>query len=286
MERYFKIGDFSFKMKSDIDLLIPAHFGLFETGEIETDYTYSVVIAKELPEVHGTVVHHTHDITVLDYNGLETRQINIYGESSPYAQYLEKDAHNAEIYIAEERLEEILKYDTTFTSLFALEKKMAERNALILHSSSIHYGDEAVLFSAPSGTGKSTQADQWKKYRGNTTINGDRNLLAKYDGRWHMLGWPVCGSSEICHNEKHPVKAIVMLEQAKTDSIVRLNGMQAYSRVFPQITCGRWDKKKALHVMDLTEKLISEVPVFLLKCTISENAVLILENELEQLKEM
>ncbi|WP_370839368.1 hypothetical protein [Intestinibacter bartlettii] len=34
--------------------------------------------------------------------------------------------------------------------------------------------DKGILFSAPSGTGKSTQADLWEKYENAEIINGDR----------------------------------------------------------------------------------------------------------------
>lgn len=283
MIRYYKIGDFHFGICSDLKLDIPEHFRLFETAEEDIDYLYTIAASDSISEPEGELVYKTYNIAIYNKDGLEKRLISIYGESSPYALYSETDEKNAEILIRTDQLEETLKYDTTFTALFALETKMAERDSLILHSSSIHYGNGAVLFSAPSGTGKTAQSEQWRKYRGNTTINGDRNLLTKINEVWCMRGWPICGSSEICHNEEHPVTAIVMLEQAVEDSIRRLHGMQAYARIFPEITCGRWDKKKALHIMDLAEKLVSEVPVFLLKCTISENAVCILENELQKL---
>lgn len=59
-----------------------------------------------------------------------------------------------------------------------------------------------ILFSGPSGIGKSTHADLWVKHRGARVINGDRTLLQKLGDRPRMsLGWPICGSSEICHNE-------------------------------------------------------------------------------------
>ena len=75
-----------------------------------------------------------------------------------------------------------------------------------------------ILFSGPSGIGKSTQAGLWTKYRKARVINGDRTLLKKENGRWMSLGWPICGSSEICYNEAYPVKAVIFLGQGNDQS--------------------------------------------------------------------
>ena len=283
MKRYYKIGDFRFAVESDQDLRIPAHFSLFETDEEDAETVYEIQMVDQLPELTGTTVHKTDDMIITEEDGLESRCISIYGTGRPYAVYKESDDGRILIYLDASREEEVLSYDTTFSSMFALEKRMWERDSLILHSCSVTYRDgEAILFSAPSGTGKSTQGELWRQNRGSRVINGDRNLLSRRDGSWYMRGWPVCGSSEICHNEEYPIKAIVMLEQAPEDHIERLEGMKAYARVFPEITCNRWNRTRLEKTMDQIETLINEVPVYLLKCTVSGNSVDILDHKLTE----
>ncbi len=51
------------------------------------------------------------------------------------------------------------------------------RDCLTFHCSYILHQNRAILFAAPSGTGKSTQAALWEKYRGAEIIIGDRGLL-------------------------------------------------------------------------------------------------------------
>lgn len=61
-----------------------------------------------------------------------------------------------------------------------LEEFCLENNAIILHSASIEYKNKGILFTAPSGTGKTTQTDLWHKYVKNVSdINADRTLLQK-----------------------------------------------------------------------------------------------------------
>ena len=154
---------------------------------------------------------------------------------------------------------------------------MIDTEAMIFHSAYMNYQNSAVLFSAPSETGKSTQANLWEKYRGTYTVNGDRSLLIREKDGWYAYGWPICGTSEICRNEVYPVRAIVMLKQAKENKAYPLKGFQAMREVMEQITVNSWDTEFQIKVMDQLEILLSEVPVYRLECDMSENAVKCLE---------
>ena len=165
--------------------------------------------------------------------------------------------------------------DTLFTSLFSFEKRMLAKNSLILHTSYVEVRGKAVLFSGPSGIGKSTQGGLWKKYRGCETINGDRALLAVGDRM--ACGWPVSGSSGICRNEAREIGAIVFLDQAKENAVRTMRPAEAFSGLFSQITVNRWDQNAVGKSCDLIENLIANIPVLHLDCDISEAAVDVLD---------
>ena len=139
------------------------------------------------------------------------------------------------------------------------------------------------MFSAPSETGKTTQANLWEKYRGSRTVNGDRALLGKRKGRWTAQGWPVCGTSEVCHNEEFPIRAVVMLSQAKENQAEQLPPGRAFPLLYSQITVNKWNMKDHLHAIDLIQELAEGGSVFHLGCTISEEAVDCLEEALKKL---
>ena len=109
-------------------------------------------------------------------------------------------------------------------------------------------------------------------------VNGDKSLLVRHGGEWTANGWPVCGSSQVCHNEGMPIRAIVMLSQAKENTITKLSPFQAFSQIYSQITINFWNKQAQQRAMDLIEDLVTRVPVYHLACTISEEAVATLEN--------
>lgn len=210
----------------------------------------------------------------------ECRRINLHGVSVPYAITLTKPEGTCQIWI-NEQYKEWMQLDTVFIAMLALEKQMIDADAMILHSAYMCYENMAVLFSAPSETGKSTQANLWEQYRGTRTINGDRSLLLREEDGWRAYGWPVCGSSEICHDESYPVRAIVMLKQAKENKCYPLTGFQAVREVMEQITVNAWDSDFQIKVMDNLDQLLREVPIYRLECDISEAAVKCLEDALK-----
>lgn len=219
------------------------------------------------------------NMRILTAPGKECRVIYIEGAPVPYAVSVEESEVYTHTWVLQEAAG-MLEIAPMFVALLGLEKVMLQSNALILHSAYMYLDGTAVLFSAPSGTGKSTQADLWEKYRGTRTVNGDRSLLLREAEGWYAHGWPICGTSEICHNESYPIRAIVMLRQAKENAVRRLRAAEAMKKVFAQITINMWNTEFQLKAMDLIQALITEVPVYELECDISEDAVACLERVL------
>ncbi len=210
----------------------------------------------------------------------ECRFISLPGSPVPYAVMVRESEHVCRVW-ANRDYHEWMEIDVIFASMLALEKLMIEADGMILHSAYMCYNDQAVLFSAPSETGKSTQASLWEQYRGTWTVNGDRSLLLREESGWMAHGWPICGSSEICHNRAYPIRAIVMLKQAKVNRAYRLKGFPAVREVMEQITINGWDSEFQIKSLELIEQLLSEVEVYRLECDISEDAVACLEKALQ-----
>lgn len=212
---------------------------------------------------------------------METRYLALPGENRFYAECRETDESHTVITYCKDYLK-YLDIDTVFNSLLSLERRMNSYKSYILHSSYIVYQEQAILFSAPSGTGKSTQADLWKKYRDIEIINGDRTLLTKEGERFYANGWPVCGSSKICHNRRYPIKAIVMLEQGPVNEIKELSGIEKTRRLLREITINYHNQEYLDSALDFIGQLIKELPITALSCTISKEAVDILDDYLKE----
>ena len=153
------------------------------------------------------------------------------------------------------------------------ERLVGMAGGAILHSSFIDVGGEAVLFTAPSGTGKSTQAELWRENRGAVVINGDKSVLRIVDSVPCASGLPYSGSSGICLNRTLPLKAVVYLEQAKENTVVRLRGFAAFRKVWEGICVNTWDAGQVSRASELVQSIVTSVPVYLQKCTPDLRAV-------------
>ena len=287
MDKIFQIGDFVFRLCFPEEAAPPENFMKFEKGPDRgavpvPEYTYLIKVLDCLPQPEGKIIARRPDLTVLQNGERESRLIGVKGNPDFYAFYQEMTADRAEVTLVRDRIAE-LHIDPVFTSLLALERRQIKKDAMVLHCAYIEYQGEAILFSAPSETGKTTQANLWEKYRGSRTVNGDRSLLGKRDGRWTAQGWPVCGTSEVCHNESIPVRAVVMLSQAQENRAQRMTPGQAFPLLYSQITVNKWNTQDHIHTMDLMEDFLGSVPVIHLGCTISREAVDCLEEVLQEL---
>lgn len=166
----------------------------------------------------------------------------------------------------------------------AFEKSMSENGRFILHSSFIETERGAVLFTAPSGTGKSTQADLWKRYRGIEIINGDRSGIWKENGIWMAGGVPWCGTSGIMKNKIVPLRAIVILKQGRENEIQNVMRFPTkVGRILEQITVNPWNQEMLLAAQIFCMSLCKEIPVIVLSCRPDKEAVEVLERELMRL---
>ena len=165
-------------------------------------------------------------------------------------------------------------------SHIALEELLLWYDRLILHASFVASPFGGLLFSGPSGIGKSTQADLWVQYAGAKLINGDRTILRPHSGGWLAYGSPYAGSSRCYVNESRPVRAIVLLEQGSSCRIVRLPQRLAFQKLYAGVTVNAWSTVFVERVCALLAQLVAEIPVYALQCTPDQAAVETLRSQL------
>lgn len=164
----------------------------------------------------------------------------------------------------------------------AFENPLLYYQAFLLHSSFISWQNNGILFTAPSGTGKSTQADLWKKYEDADIYNGDRTIIRKIDGKYYGFGSPYAGSSGIYRNESAPIKAIVVIEQGPDNVIRRLHGREAFLPLFRETLMNTWNKEYMEKMTDLLMDAACQIPIYHLSCRPDQDAVNTVKNEILQ----
>jgi len=153
---------------------------------------------------------------------------------------------------------------------------------LVIHSSGIECDGIGIIFTAPSGTGKSTQADLWRMHRNARVLNGDRAAL-RFDGDTvNVYGTPWSGSSPDSRNEHAPLKAIVILEQAKENTLKRLTPQEAAWHLVPRCYLPYGIPSLLDLAFNNLNDIIYAVPVYMLKCKIGREAVDLVSSEVYQ----
>lgn len=160
--------------------------------------------------------------------------------------------------------------------MLPVRRIMTVKGVLFFHASQIGLGGKGILFTAPSGTGKTTQAKLWRKHRGAQILCNDRTLT---DTRL-TYGFPADGSEPVFTGEQRALGAIVVLEQAPENTVRRLRTREVLLHLMPQLVLDTWDPAAAAAVMELLLNMIPQTPVYLLRCTPDEHAVQCLEQQL------
>lgn len=146
------------------------------------------------------------------------------------------------------KLSPIRKKDYVSAELAAAYRKIVEAaldyNFLLMHGAAIADGEESFVFSAPSGTGKTTHIKLWlQKSKNAMVINGDKPLIRVLDNSVVVCGTPWSGSEHMNTNIVKPLKSIVFMERGDDNFIEEISFSQAYLRLLEQTYMPREEVK-------------------------------------------
>lgn len=117
-------------------------------------------------------------------------------------------------------------------SSFVVARKLAKRLlesecTLLIHGSVVAYQNAAFMFTASSGTGKTTHSLLWTNNLPDACIlNGDKPFISTGE-KIRAWGSPWCGSERYNRNEGIELKAICFLERAEKNRIVEITDEEA-----------------------------------------------------------
>ena len=281
MDYYFVIAGIKIRISSSFQILWNDYIQRFRVPACEEyDEYYECICVDEFP-VEGKLIYQNQWQWIFRNGNREERLHFFWGQTEPCMLYKECEAHKV-IYLNKRYMESFLREDNycIFNAL-ALEKVLIKHQAIVLHSSFVVWKNQAILFTAPSGTGKSTQASLWEMHQKAIIANGDRTILKEKDGRLYAYGMPVCGSSDICLNVEVPVKAIVYLSQAPENKIEDIELKHKIKLLISETTINFFDERFLDQATDLIMQMSEKVDMYHLSCRKDQEAVEVLRNKLE-----
>ena len=138
-----------------------------------------------------------------------------------------------------------------FCRMLPMRAILLRFHTLFLHAAQVSLKGTGILFTAPSGTGKTTQAKLWKKYRNGQIVCSDRTLARKINGVWKTYGYPLDGSEPVRSGEVNRLGCIVLLRQDAVCRIERLRPAKAVGSLMQQAVMDCWDGDAKSQVMEL-----------------------------------
>ena len=157
-------------------------------------------------------------------------------------------------------------------------------NGIMLHSSAVVVDGYAYLFSADSGTGKSTHTQLWLKHFGEKAfiINDDKPAIRMIDGEWKVYGTPWSGKTRINENVSAKLGGIVFLERSEQNWIEPIEAKDGVSLFFKQTIRNLNKEENMDKVLKTMEQVLEDVPVYKMGCNISDEAVVTAYNAIRR----
>lgn len=174
-------------------------------------------------------------------------------------------------------------YSRCFLENNAIHDLIAEmlisQNVLLMHGSALCMDGEAYIFTAPSGTGKSTHTRLWREVFGDRVfmINDDKPMLRISEEHVIVYGTPWNGKHHLGRNCSAPLKAIVSLNRDSFNHIEPMQQWEGFQILLRQVYSAR-DADLMRRILDLEQQLLKNVRFYRLGCNMEKEAAIVAYN--------
>lgn len=272
MKHYFRIAQKNICISAPEFICSDASLRLFECGECAPDIVIECPVTDVLPAPSLPYAGRGYDTEIFADEKSVQRLFRTGRDPAALSCFDARDTAQSKTYFTPNAFRLLMGGSYTFTSL-SLVQLLLRTGVLFLHASFIEFNGRAILFSAPCGTGKSTQASLWEKYLGADVVNGDKAAVSLSDGVVYAHGVPFSGTSRICNDRSLPLAAIVLLSQAPEDTVLRLRGINAFRSVMSNVYLDLSDPAEGGFASVALTDILEKTPVYSFACTKEKTAV-------------
>jgi len=170
------------------------------------------------------------------------------------------------------KTEEVAEYMGTGL-MFAQELLAFEGS--FLHASAVVLDGKAYLFSAPSGTGKSTHTEKWCRLFGAKYLNDDKPALRRVNDTWMAYGTPWSGKHDLSMPAGAPVGGIAFVKRGEENRIRPMSPSEAVPLFMSQSLWRLYDQNSMDRQLALMDQLLCQVPIWELTCRNDDEAALV-----------
>ena len=141
-----------------------------------------------------------------------------------------------------------------------LTEALIDFDILLIHGAAVCVENQVFLFTADSGTGKTTHVLKWIERLPNAfVINGDKPYIRINNGEQPLVsGSPWAGKENMYVNTMKPLKAIILMDRAEKNRVEKITYAEAFSSVLQQ-TYQPEDEEKMRKTLKLLKQLSDKV---------------------------
>ena len=198
-------------------------------------------------------------------------------------QYLGSESCETDIVVSSEDIDKEKEYakplifPEDYLESLALYRKFLtyafDHDTIILHSSALAVDGDGYIFTAPSGTGKSTHARLWRETFGDKVVmvNDDKPVIRKIGKEFFVFGTPWNGKHHLDSNVKAKIKGICQLKRGKENSVSEISAKDMLFVLLNQ-TLRPETEAQVERLFTLLDELLTSVPLYQMYCNISKEA--------------
>lgn len=191
------------------------------------------------------------------------RQSESYRSSGAPVMIVKPDPRDAARVVMERPSEEEREY---ICCSAAFCRKIVPFGRFFLHASAVVYEGEAYLFSAPSGTGKSTHTAFWlEQFQGSYILNDDKPVILPKKDRITVWGTPFAGKTALQVNKEVPLRGICFLKQGSANEIRKLSEDEALALMLNN-TWRPGNRNLMNCLLDMMEQVVTQINVYEMNC--------------------
>ncbi len=154
--------------------------------------------------------------------------------------------------------------------------RLVSHGYFLMHSVAVVMDQQAYIFMARSGVGKSTHAKLWEKCFPNQAVilNGDKPLFSFKGDVLMVHGSPWKGKERYGYNASVPVKGIAFIERSENNSIQTADEKYILTKLFQQVALPKEQPDLGIF-LNFLSKAVKTVPFYRLSCNMEPEAAVI-----------
>lgn len=151
--------------------------------------------------------------------------------------------------------------------------KLTDFDTILFHGSAIAVDGIGYLFTAKSGTGKSTHTRLWREYFGERAVmvNDDKPLIRITEKGASVYGTPWDGKHRLSTNISVPLKSICILERSAENHVEEITAKQAYNMLVQQVHKPK-KPQKLMKTLNIIDRLTEKISLYRLGCNMEISA--------------